>query len=88
MSHRLVIIFVVKVEDVCSRRALGEGTELDTVFWRPYLPFSIGFYEVFSYSNRCEIYTSYWFWIEVCPNLAFSKIDITMATINRKRQNQ
>ena len=39
-------------------------------------------------SDRCEIYTSHWFWIEVFLDLVFGKIDITMATINRKRQIQ
>ena len=39
---------------------------------------------VFSLSYRYESFTSNWLWIEICENVALSKIDITMTTINKK----
>ena len=50
-------------------------------FERPYLTISNGSSVVFSDTDRWEIYTSNWFWY-------FSKIDITMATTNKKTRNQ
>ena len=38
----------------------------------------------FSLSDRYEIITSNWLWIEICENVVLSKIDITMTTINKK----
>ena len=46
--------------------------------------FSIYLKVILSLSDRYKIFTSDWLWIEVCQNAAFSKIDITMATINKK----
>ena len=57
----------------------------DTVFQRPYRYFSIAFKVVFSLSDRYEIFTSNWLWIEICEKVDLSKIDITMTTTNRKR---
>ena len=59
-------------------------TCLDTVFQRPYRYFSIAFEVVFSLSDRYEIFTSNWLWIEICENVDLSKIDITMTTPNKK----
>ena len=56
----------------------------DTVFQRPYRYFSIAFKVVFSLSDRYEIFTSNWLWIEICENIVLSKIDINMITINKK----
>ena len=56
----------------------------DTVFSRPYRYFSIALKVVFSLSDRYKIFTSNWLWIEMCENVVFSKIDITMTTINKK----
>jgi len=58
---------------------------LDTVFQRPYRHFSIVLKVFFSLSDRYEIFTSSWRWIEICENVALSKIDITMKTVNRKQ---
>ena len=38
----------------------------------------------FSLSDRYEIITSNWLWIEICENVVLSKINITMTTINKK----
>ena len=38
----------------------------------------------FSLSDRYDIFTSNWLWIEICENVVLSKIDITMTTINKK----
>ena len=56
----------------------------DTVFQRPYPHFSIALEVVFSLSNRYKIFTSNWLWIEICEIVVFSKIAITMTTINKK----
>ena len=56
----------------------------DTVFQRPYWYFSIALEVVFSLSDRYNIFTSNWLWIEICENAVLSKIDITMTTINKK----
>ena len=56
----------------------------DTDFQRPYRYFSIAFKVVFSLSDRYEIFTSNWLWIEICENVDLSKIDITMTTTNKK----
>ena len=37
---------------------------------------------VFSLSDRYNIFTSNWLWIEIYENVAVSKIDITMTTKN------
>ena len=55
----------------------------DTVFQRPYRYFSIALKVVFSLSKRYKIFTSNWLWIEICENVALSKIDIIMTTINK-----
>jgi len=55
----------------------------DTVFQRPYRHFSIVLKEFSSLSDRYEIFTSNWRWIEICENVVFSKIDITMTTISK-----
>ena len=56
----------------------------DTVFQRPYRYFLIAFKVVFSLSDRYEIFTSNWLWIEICEKVDLSKIDITMTTTNKK----
>ena len=38
----------------------------------------------FPLSGRHKIFTSNWLWTEICQNVGFSKIDITMTTINKK----
>ena len=38
----------------------------------------------FSWSDPYKIFTSNWLWIEICENVVFCKIDITMTTINKK----
>ena len=38
---------------------------------------------VFSLSDRYNIFTSNWLWIEICENVVLSKIDITMTTTNK-----
>ena len=56
---------------------------LDTVFGRPYRCFSIVLKVILSLSDRYKLFTSDWLWTEVCQNAVFSKIDITMTTINK-----
>ena len=56
----------------------------DTVFQRPYRYFSVASKVAFSLSDRYEIITSNWLWIEICENVVLSQIDITMTTINKK----
>ena len=56
----------------------------DTVFQRPYRYFSITLKVGFSLSDRYEIFTNNWLWIEICENVGFSKIDITMTKIDKK----
>ena len=41
----------------------------------------------FPLSDRYEIFTSNWRWIEICENVVLSKIDITMTTINKQNGN-
>ena len=60
----------------------------DTVSRRPYRCFSIALKVVLSLSDRNKIFTSDWLWIEVCQNAVFSKIDVTMTTINKKLRNR
>ena len=43
---------------------------------------------ILSLSDRYEIFTTGWLWIEVSQNVVLSKIDITMATINKKNWNR
>ena len=38
---------------------------------------------VLSLSDRYKIFTSNWLWIEICENVGFSKIDITMKKIKK-----
>ena len=59
----------------------------NTVFQRPYRYFSIALKVVFSLSDRYNIFTSNWLWIEICENVVLSKIDIIMTTINKKLWN-
>ena len=61
---------------------------LSTVFSGPYQTFSFGRLANFPDSDRCEIYTRYWNWIEVSYDTVFGKIDISMVTINRKTRYQ
>ena len=35
---------------------------------------------ILSLSDRYEIFTAIWLWIDVCQNVVLSKIDITMVT--------
>ena len=56
----------------------------DTVFRRPYRYFSISLKVVFSLSDRYKIFTSNWLWFGICENVVLGKIDITMATANKK----
>ena len=42
---------------------------------------------LFSFSDRYEISTSNWLWIEICENVDLSKIDITMTTLNKNLRN-
>ena len=53
-------------------------------FSEPYRYFSIALKVFFSLSDRYKIFTSNWLWIEIYENVVFSKIDITMTTINKK----
>ena len=55
----------------------------DTVFQMPYRHFSVALNVVSSLSDRYEIFTSNWLWIEICENIVLSKIDITMTTMNK-----
>ena len=56
----------------------------DTVFQKLYRYFSIALKVDFSLSDRDKIFTSKWIWIEICENVVFSKIDITITTINKE----
>ena len=55
-----------------------------TVFQRPCRCCSISLKVILSLSDGYKIFTSDWLCIEVCQKTAFSKIDITMTTINKK----
>ena len=48
------------------------------------MSFSVALEVVVSMSNRYNIFTSNWLWIEIWENAVLSKIDITMTTINKK----
>ena len=41
---------------------------------------------ILSLSDRHKLFANDWLWTEVCQNAVFSKIDITMTTINKKLQ--
>ena len=56
----------------------------DTIFRRPYRCFSIVLKVLLSLFDRYKLFTSDWLWVKVCQNVVFSKIDITMTTINKK----
>ena len=53
------------------------GQETDIIF-------SIALKVISSLSDRYKIFVSDWLYIEICQNVGFSKIDITMTTINKK----
>ena len=53
------------------------GQETDIIF-------SIALKVTSSLSDRYKIFVSDWLYIEICQNVGFSKIDITMTTINKK----
>ena len=55
----------------------------DTVFRRPYRYFSIALKLILSLFDRYKIFTSDWLWIEICQIAGFSKIEITVTTINK-----
>ena len=40
---------------------------------------------IFSLSDRCEIFTSNWHWIEICVNVVLSKIDSTIINNNKQK---
>ena len=65
----------------CNLRCFG------TVFRRPYRYFSIALKGILSLSDRYKTFASDWLWVEVCQNVILTKIDITMATINKKIGN-
>ena len=52
-------------------------------FGGPHQCFSITLKVILSLSDHYNIFTNDWLWIEVCQNTVFSKIDITMTTINK-----
>ena len=54
----------------------------DTVFQRPYRYFSIALKVILSLSDRYKIFTNDCVEIEIRQNVGFSKIDITMTTID------
>ena len=56
----------------------------DAVSQRPYRCFSIALKVILSLFDRHKISTSDWLWIEVCENAVFSKVDVTITTINKK----
>ena len=47
----------------------------DKVFRRPYRCFSLTLKVILSSSDRYNIFTSDWLWIEVCQKAVFGKID-------------
>ena len=55
----------------------------DIVFQRPYRCFSTALKVILSLCDRYKICTNDWLWIEICQKEGFSKIDITMITINK-----
>ena len=59
----------------------------DIVFQRPYRYFSIAWKVISSLSDRYQIITNDWLYVEICHNIGFSKIDMTMTTINKKLWN-
>ena len=59
----------------------------DTVFRKPYRCFSIVLKVILSLSDRYKLFINDWPWTEVCQNVVFSKIDITLPTINKKLWN-
>ena len=60
----------------------------DTVFRKPYRCFSIVLKVILSLSDRYKLFTNDWPWTEVCQNVVFSKIDITLTTIHKKLWNR
>ena len=59
----------------------------DIFFQRPYRYFSIAWKVISSLSDRYQIITNDWLYVEICHNIGFSKIDVTMTTINKKLWN-
>ena len=59
----------------------------DIVFQRPYRYFSIAWKVISSLSDRYQIITNDWLYVEICHNIGFSKIDMTVTTINKKLWN-
>ena len=55
----------------------------DKVFPRPYRYFSIALKVIASLSDCYKIFSNDWLWIEICQNVGFSKIYVTMTTINK-----
>ena len=60
----------------------------DTVFRKPYRCFSIVLKVILSLSDRYKLFINDWPWTEVCQNVVFSKMDITLPTINKKLWNR
>ena len=60
----------------------------NTVFRKPYRCFSIVLKVILSLSDRYKLFTNDWPWTEVCQNVVFSKIDITLTTIHKKLWNR
>ena len=55
-----------------------------TVFQRQYRYFSVALNIVFSLTDRYQIFTNNWLWIEICENIVLSKIDhFTMTTMKK-----
>ena len=87
-SQNLIVIFTTRHSLFPLRADLGHSITylrwFDTNFRRPDRYFSIALKVILSLSDRYEIFTSDWLWIENCQNAVLSKIDITMTTINEK----
>ena len=87
-SQNLIVIFTTRYSLFPLRADLGHSITylrcFDTVFRRPNRSFSVALKVILSLSDRYEIFTSDWLWIEDCQNAVLSKIDITMTIINEK----
>ena len=72
-------------ECICSKLSVWSVQDWDCLVFS--FSFSKWPWVILSLSDVHKIFTSDKLWIEVCQNAVFSKIDITMTTINKKTWN-
>ena len=68
--------FDKQIANICRKESQQTAvlTCFDTVFQRPYRHFSVTLRVTFFLSDRYNIFTSNWLWIEICEKAVLSKI--------------